>query len=128
MPTTIRIKITNEILKESLYCGKINTCKSIGETCAFALAVRDIFPNAIVLPDCMIPFPPTDWKMDAKSINISKEMKQFIKCFDDMTVSQRTFLTEKDFNLELPDWVIDQIDISSIVNSLNAKLVENQVF
>lgn len=109
----IKIKITKEILKESWLCSP-EICKqrgsSVGESCAFALAVRDLLPKAAVGYSDIFPFG-SNWGSGITPVcfPITQAMKSFIIQFDRSTPLMRLKFDEEEFELELPDWVVDNI-------------------
>lgn len=131
MSTKIRIHVTKEILDRSCLCGvaylDINGC--VGEiqtvtNCAFALAVRDVFPNAMVSSNYIMPFGVAHDDINCVDLYemakrgkssekdgmfvISEEMENFIIKFDDATPRERMAMPEQSFELDVPDWVVDK--------------------
>ena len=113
MPVPFIIKVTKEILALSKECG-IHNRENIGENCAIAYAVKDIFPDVSVTGSHFYPFgiskiEPTD---DLK-IELPKIAQDFIKIFDSLAAIHkvRLRLPEFEFEISIPDEVIAQIDI-----------------
>lgn len=115
--TTITIHITKEILEMSAKCGRLPGGPAIGENCAFALAVRDLFPFAWVSQNFIYP-KNGDTKVlfqnREKMFPISKSMTRFIEEFDTASVIERVAMPEQSFDLEIPDWALEGIDISDV--------------
>jgi hypothetical protein len=104
MSVKLKIKITRDIVLSSKHCH--------GTQCAFANAVRDILPNAWISSFTIYPF--SEISNDTRKFDLSKEMSEFVFWFDIANQDEKEMFTEKEFELEIPDWVIDEIDIESI--------------
>ena len=113
----IKIKITKAVLRESADCSPkkhLATGKSVGENCAFAVAVRDLLPRAAVGYTSIFPFG-TGYHPDHPStFSISHEMTEFIKKFDRSSEVERLAFNEEEFELDLPEWVVGKIGDENI--------------
>jgi len=105
MPAQFKITITKEILERSKYCGSGKDTNQIGRNCAIALALVDIFPLGIDLE-----------KEKQVTIPMPVVARQFIKLFDGfcLTPKLRLLLPEFDFVIDVPDEVIEQINIDEV--------------
>jgi hypothetical protein len=112
--TKIRIKITKEILYKSRFCGFLDQ-KEIFTNCAISVAVRDIWPNAQVMMDSII----FDPQINAYA-KLPLETTFYLTMFDCASVFERNNLPEHEFEIEVPDTVINSINIDEI-----KKLLEN---
>lgn len=115
----LKITVTKEVLRRSMWCG---TEKQIGMTihnCAIALAVRDIFPWANILPNSIKPFGP------GFKLVIPHDQFDFITQFDELadTPELRLELPELSFEIDLPQEVIDAINIDDIHKSETLELI-----
>lgn len=118
MSVKLRITVTKEILERSKNCGVTggNLIKEMPTNCAIALAIRDIFPNAFVEIKGIF--------LDAKSylnfyvckadIELPQTAKDFIDVFDWADPEDRIALKPISFEIEIPDSVIDQINIEEL--------------
>lgn len=111
MSVKLKIKITKEILRRSKDC--IFTTRN----CAFSLAMRDIFPDAWVAAKVVFPFvgdlmPPQ--RLFLPEFALTKEMSQFIRKFDSSTPSQREEFDEQEFEVEIPDNIVEMINIEEV--------------
>jgi hypothetical protein len=120
--TTLRIKVTEEIIRKSRFCAPSSEMFP-GYNCAIALAVREIFPYAWVgtsnikvyekeldilgMYDLPVPIP-------IGSMNLPVEAKTFIINFDVSSPEQRLNLDELEFEIEIPDEIIARINIDEI--------------
>lgn len=104
---TIKITVTKEIIMRSR--------PNEPNGCAFATAVRDILPKAAVMDDRIFPFGRTDEEMK-EHFPITDEMAEFIQAFDKTTDLSATAdqLGDREFEVEVPDWVVDRIDIEDV--------------
>lgn len=120
----IKIKVTKDILKKAMYCGIDDSTSvyngGIGQNCAIALAVRDVFPDAIVGLEEMY-----FTKDDLASTELPVEAKEFIDRFDMLGESpaMRLDLDEFEFEINVPKSIINSINIEDIHNSKNLELV-----
>lgn len=116
MPAQFKIAITKEILARSKYCGTGKDEYTIGNNCAIALALVDIFPNVYVTNHCIFPLGIDTEK--EKQINIPMPViaQQFIKLFDGfyLTPGLRLMLPEFEFTIVVPDEAIEQINIDEV--------------
>jgi len=128
---TLKIKVTKEILQKSAMCGTISEAgkmdtSAVGSNCALALAVREIFPNAWVSREYIA----SDGdRKKSLPINLPWSMRSFIKRFDMSSSWQRRQMPEQEFDLPIPDEVIESINIDEIKQMLETvphlELIEN---
>lgn len=111
----IKIRITKEILKESMYCDK----EGLSRNCAIALAVVEIFPGAAV----------GTWGiyLDNGEISLPENASDFVRKFDDATPSERAKLTPMSFDVEVPDKIINYIGIEEVKSILSNSLTLEKV-
>jgi hypothetical protein len=116
MPTAFTISITKQIIEYSKYCGTNNDAHTVGNNCAVATALIDIFPKVFVTGHRIYPF-----GMDAKngqslSIPLPLIAQQFIQLFDGfcLTPKVRLLLPEFEFTIDIPDEIIEKIDIDEV--------------
>jgi hypothetical protein len=120
--TKLKITVTKEILEKSKYCGKRPYGEEIEDdapsNCAIALAVREIFPFAWVGEDEIDPFYRTivgfEFRPLSERIELPTNAKNFITRFDGTSADDRPLLPEISFEVEIPDCVIDQINIDEL--------------
>lgn len=131
----LQINVTKDILERSKMCGKITGKKAynVAANCAIALAVRDIFPNALVGKKSLVFNVPDSTTI----VELNKLPKSFlpiaamtfIDVFDTSTSEQRIQLEPFSFEVEVPDEVIDSINIEEVkaicASSETLMLVEN---
>ena len=116
MSTKLRIRVTRDILQKAAYCGHIkengkwtasdHESVAVACNCAIALAVRHIFPLAIVGPDTIIPFGDTKYSSCFSEIQLPIEAQCFIREFDDLMPADRKTMTPLEFEVEIPDDVL----------------------
>lgn len=121
--TQLKIKVTKEILERSKYCGEYKSAIN----CAIALSVRTIWPDAHVYLDEM--YATKDAVGNAMaSIALPVEAREFIEKFDRTIPHDRPNLPELEFTIDIPDAVIEQINIEEIrpllINHPTLELVE----
>src|SRR5688572_23200458 len=114
----LKIKVTKEILQESSNC---DTKTEGGVNCALARAVRDILPTSSVQQHYILPCLYKSIQGGAAGMGVLEgvkkklairttfEMADFIELFDKATPKERLEMEEQEFELDLPDWVIDMI-------------------
>lgn len=110
----IKISVTKEILEASKMCGK-NPGVFKTESCAIALAIRD------VLPDASVQFKKinTILKPDKYSIPLPPEATKFIFRFDNLTPEDRTTMSPISFEIDVPDSYIESIGIEEVKEILS---------
>lgn len=108
----ITIKVTKEVLEASKYCGLSK--EPANKNCAIALAIRDVFPKMLVgtmflsetMPiNCGIPMP--------------KIAQEFIELFDSTPPSERVKMEPISFEIEVPEYLVNEIGISEITEIVN---------
>lgn len=125
----ILIKITKDILKQSMMCG-VNIPKdalpisklqqiAVGANCAFALAVREIWPNASI-GDRIYPYYFPEGNIE-RQIAISDEAWGYIKKFDLLrqTPEMRLELPEQSFEIDVPHSILEKVGISEVYKILS---------
>jgi len=113
----ILIKVTKEILQRSMMCGVHDS--NVSANCAFSLAMRDLFPKA----HCEVSFTGIDgYGFNSKyQIQHTSEMTDFILKFDSLNKHPecRLLLCPQDFEVEIPDKVIEYIGIDQVYKILS---------
>jgi hypothetical protein len=112
MSVQLKIKVTKSILERSKNCQlSAGGQGCVTRNCAVALAVRDIFPNASVTgPYMRAKFNDGD---DLKII-LPRKVALFVSRFDSSTPEQRPNLPELEFEITIPDEVIERINIDEL--------------
>jgi len=109
----IKITVTKEILRESMMCGTQGKSSNsyIQTNCPIALAVREIFPKAIVGPFAL--FISGNFGENNKVL-LPVEASRFIKIFDRLkrTPNVRLNLPELEFDVILSDGAISALPIN----------------
>lgn len=116
VPTPLKIVITKEIIKQSKNCGTENDSPAIGNNCAVATALTDIFPNVYVSGYHIFPFGIDYENGRGLCIPLPVIAQQFIKLFDGfrLIADLRLLLPEFEFTIDIPDEVIEQINIDEL--------------
>lgn len=113
----IKIKVTKDILKRAQYCGTAGYTPAI-TNCAIALAVRDVFPDISVSHSGIL------FANGAMAYH-TPETGAFIWKFDMSQSGQRPFLPEYEFEIDVPESVVDSINIDDLNNCPTLELVTN---
>jgi len=118
----IQINITKDILKRSMMCGT-NPLQKVTSNCAIALAVRDIFKFAQVSKD-NIYFYKEDNDNHSNYISgcsLPESARVFIEKFDYLfnNPEKRLKLPEFSFEIEIPNAVIEQMNLSEVYKILS---------
>ncbi len=118
MPFQLKISITKEIIKECKNCGNEYEEHEIGKNCAVAVALSDIFPNVYITNYYIFPFGIEHEyeKEQVLKIPLPIIAQQFIKLFDGfrLTPKLRLLLPDFEFTINIPDEVIEQINIDEV--------------
>ena len=109
----IKVKVTKEILRKSMMCGINNT--NFHQNCAIALAIREVFPDALVCQDAFFAFgaPISEYLHDLKYyIYCQHNGSDFISQFDDLvkTPKKRLELPETEVTLFLTEECVDHLN------------------
>lgn len=122
MSTRFKIIITKEIIAQCKNCGTGTDVRRIENNCAIAIALADIFPDVFVSDLYIFPFGIDGEKGTDIKIPMPLIAQQFIKLFDGfrLTPRLRLMLPAFEFTIDLPDEVIEQINIDDI-----RELIEN---
>lgn len=122
----LTIKVTKEILERSKDCQLSIAARN----CAIALAVRDLWPDAYVYPGQIYVQAEDIGNAVAPFIFLPNEAQEFIRGFDSTAPQLRPFLAELEFTVDIPDAIIDRINIDeirpSLVNHPTLRLIEQQ--
>jgi hypothetical protein len=110
----ITVKITKDILEKSKSCPFLRTCTEeevdiVKSNCAFSVAWREIFPDAVVFQGSTILIP------GYGIIPHSKDIIKYIQDFDNCeTEKERANLPEASFTFDIHDYIIDSIGIDQV--------------
>ena len=117
MPIPFKVRVTKEILELSKGCGIHNNMKVAGKNCAIALTLKDIFPDVFVSGHFIYPFGMNilDTDDDLK-ITMPKIAMDFVRVFDSLSGvhNLRTSLPEFEFEIDIPDAAIAEINIDEV--------------
>ena len=116
MPTAFKIVISKAIIEQSKYCGTNNDVHTVGSNCAIATVLADFFPDVYVTGYHIFPYGMKHSNEPGLSIPLPLVAKQFIKLFDGfyLTPKLRLLLPEFEFIIDIPDEVIEQINIDEV--------------
>jgi hypothetical protein len=112
MPTAFTIRITKKIIDHAKFCGGREQ-QSIGENCAIAIAIKDLFPAAFVSKNHIHPL---GFEQAGMSIELPPIARDFIRVFDSLVAMPkvRLMLPEFEFLISIPDKLLEQINIDEI--------------
>jgi len=115
MPAHFTIRITKAILAESKTCGTQHDAGIIGENCAIAMALKDLFPAVMVTCSEIYPYGISGEVRHLK-IPLPKIALDFINVFDSLRPihNVRDLLPEFEFEIPIPDEVISRINIEEL--------------
>ena len=111
-----KIAITKDIIRAAKDCGRENDDYTIGRNCAIAIALKDLFPDVFVTGYDIYPFGNGSDKRNSIRIALPQVAQHFIRLFDgfSLTPRLRLLLPEFEFNIEISDELIEQIDIGEL--------------
>lgn len=119
----LQINLIQQVILQSMYCHR-----EPGENCAIANAIRDIFPDAIIGNEKIYfkkyKSKPFDYLLNAKDETIDLPLAAilFISEFDSLVPEKRAQMAPVSFEINVPDSLIDDIDISEIEEILKTSL------
>lgn len=115
----IKIKVTKEVLSRAKYCGTEKQPGFIIKNCAIAVAIRDIFPDSTAGIDYItvygIKTGSSSW-IDIPYIDVNA-VGRFIKLFDGTDPELRSNLDTFEFEVYLPENIVEAINIDDIHKS-----------
>lgn len=116
----IKVFITKEVLKQSMFCGTMMQ-PATGKSCAFAVAFRDIFPEAWIKSNSVLPFGSGGGN---NIIILPFAARDYISRFDSLVKNpiERLNLPEVTFEIYIPDSVIKKIGISQVEKILSESI------
>jgi hypothetical protein len=131
MSSQLKIAITKEIIEQCKNCGNENDELEIGNSCALATALIDIFPNVYITNHYIFPFGIEYEKERNLKIPLPIIAQQFIKLFDGFRLvpKVRLLLPEFEFTIDVQDEVIEHINIDEVRELVkectNTRLLQN---
>ena len=126
MPVQFKIRITKDIIEQCKNCGATNDQFEISRNCAIALALQDIFPEVYVTNYYIFPLGISDETRKDVKIFLPVVAQQFIKLFDGFSLmpNLRLLLPEFEFTIDVPDEVIDEINIDEIIELIKIRNIK----
>lgn len=125
--TKLRITVTKEILEKTKMCG-IGVNSYPPSNCAVSVAIKDFFPDAMVYGGGQLAFFGEHFEQESKLLFLPDEAADWILNFDLASPQDRPNLPEISFEINVPDWVIERINIDEIrpllQNHPNLSLIE----
>ena len=110
-------------------CGTRTDYRFITESCAIALAIKEIFPEGMATVGYIRPYFSAP---DSACIFLPESANQFMRTFDKLweTPEARLSLSELTFEVDVPQEIIDSIGLSQVRSILSSsatlKMVEEQ--
>lgn len=128
----LKIKVTKEHIENAKMCGADPNLKGhnkglyMVQNCAVALAIRDIFPKAMVTSLKLYPFGKHALITEEMNMFLPSRAQIFIHLFDKLTPEERIEkLPEIEFTIRVPQSVIDKINIDSLKEHETLELIEH---
>ena len=118
MPVQFKIAITRDTIRQCKNCGNRNGPSGIEKNCAIAIALVDIFPEVYVIDDYIFPLGINPENKKTVRIPLPVVARQFIKLFDGFSLAPRLrmMLPEFEFEIDIPDELIEQINIGELTS------------
>lgn len=121
----LKIKVTKEILEATKNCGvdgfKLPNAKNGAPAynCAITLACQEIFPNCSTAPVAI-------WLGVGlfDEILLPTIAREFIYKFDNLKPEERVLLEPIEFEVDLPESIIDNININDLKNSKTLEIIK----
>ena len=119
--TKLKIKVTKEILRQTCNCGNGNALEGqLNSHCAIAVAIRDVFPEALV-EELGIFLNHKEYvakwhtqNPDKFDIKLPAKASRFILNFDLNDAIERMAMNPIEFEVEIPDWIIETINLEEL--------------
>ena len=127
----LKIKVTKDVLEQSKMCGEgddLVGAQEIGKNCAIAVAINSIFPNTRVANDEILFYktlkdsiqPVFNQNMLKDGSPLPEIARRFIIDFDRATPDERVKMPELEFEIDVPDVVIDTLNIDDVKTILKS--------
>ena len=116
---SLTMKITKDIYEKSKYCG-LMVNGEVQSDCAIQTCIKQIFPNSLVEYDFIHVYLEND--EEPVLIDLPDVARDFIKVFDKSSPGERASMNELEFAIEIPDELLDRIDLSEIKAMLTANV------
>ena len=126
MSLQLKVKITKDILRASKMCGWTHDSEEkVGQNCAIAVSIREIFPLCSVGRENLYFFLYPDSR-DVFAISpLTPETRSFIDQFDTSSPEERVKLPETEVEISIPDTVIDLMNIDNVKELIScSELIE----
>jgi hypothetical protein len=119
MAVNFNIQITKEIITQCKEVGVFDDIDSIGDKCPIAVAIKHIFPEVHVSDHFIYPF----GRDIEKKIDLPAVAQHFVNLFDSLRPIPRTrlLIPAFDFDIDIPDEVIEKIDIRELISTAHEK-------
>jgi hypothetical protein len=107
MLTSFTIRISQEIIARAKFCGQ-DELRSIGDNCAIALALHDLFDDVFVTGNHIHPFGFDQEGKNEMTIEVPVIARNFIRVFDSLVAMPgvRLLIPEFDFDI-IPDKLLE---------------------
>lgn len=119
MPVKVKLKITREILLDTMFWSKDDR----SEGCAIDEAIWPVLPNSLTFGDHIRVFTDASLCKELAIINLPDEAIDFIIDWDKASPVTRATMPEFSFEIEIPDEVVGTINISKLVNHPSLKIL-----
>lgn len=117
----LKIKVTKDVLRKSMLCGTPGHRDAVSENCAIAEALKTVFHYASVNQYSMI----IGFGKVGYTIETPEVASNFINRFDALVYSPeiRLDLPETEFEITIPEGLVEEINIEDIKKSTTLELV-----
>jgi len=114
MPVPFKLYMSKQVIEHCKNCGVDNNDPlHVGNHCAIAVLLNDLFPQVFVTAEYIYPFGINDRR---SKILLPKIAQDFIKVFDSLSGAPRLrkMIPEFEFEIDIPDAVISMINIEGV--------------
>ena len=113
MSVQLKVIVTKQVFAECKNCSKAE----VAENCAIAVALKYIFPKVHVSNLFIFPFGVETSEANKLKIGLPEIARNFITLFDSLSAIPRVrlLLPEFEFEISIPDEIIDNINIDGIM-------------
>ena len=115
MAVAFKIQVTKHIIANCKFCRVLEDAEMVGSNCPIAVSIKHIFPKVHVSNHFIFPFGINgETKIDMPSI-----AQNFVNLFDSLCAIPKTrlLIPEFEFDIEIPDEVLEGINIEELVGN-----------
>jgi hypothetical protein len=111
-----KIQVTQAIIHQCKHVGVPGDTGAVGNVCPIAVTIKHMFPDAYVANEYLFPY----GEHTTSKIELPPVAKDFINLFDSLCMmpNVRLKIPAFEFEIEIPDEVVEGIDVRDVQNDV----------